>query len=223
MKFKIKKVIPNFITTIRLIMAIIFPFLFLNGYILSSLIIFFIAATSDYLDGYLARHWEVESKYGRIVDPIADKLLMGLALILLTFVSNKLMLFLLIGEIIIALISIINYINNKNKMKVSFIGKVKTFPLAASIILCLGENIMPSLLYPLIFFIGITITLQTITVMSYSEKVNNFLISFKKKIFGDGKDKNSLLYKLHQLQKRLENVAEDSEKKSRINNKKKPS
>lgn len=43
------------------------------------------AAVSDFLDGYLARAWQQQSAFGRMLDPIADKLLVGAALLMLVY------------------------------------------------------------------------------------------------------------------------------------------
>ncbi len=48
-----------------------------------SLVIFTVACLTDWLDGYLARVWDQQSTLGRMLDPIADKLLVGTALLLL--------------------------------------------------------------------------------------------------------------------------------------------
>lgn len=45
--------------------------------------IFAVASATDWLDGYLARAWRQQSTLGRVLDPIADKLLVGVALLLL--------------------------------------------------------------------------------------------------------------------------------------------
>ena len=45
--------------------------------------IFFVAAASDFLDGYLARAWQQQSAFGKMLDPIADKLLVGASLLML--------------------------------------------------------------------------------------------------------------------------------------------
>ena len=76
--------IPNLITTSRLFLAIVF-FTLLSWYQYegrghSSLLtwaffICLIAITTDYLDGYLARKWKVESGFGRVIDPFVDKIL----------------------------------------------------------------------------------------------------------------------------------------------------
>ncbi len=46
-------------------------------------LIFSIAAITDFLDGYLARSWSMQSAFGRMLDPIADKLLVGAAILML--------------------------------------------------------------------------------------------------------------------------------------------
>ena len=45
--------------------------------------IFTVAAVTDYFDGYLARSWSMQSPFGRMLDPIADKLLVGAAILML--------------------------------------------------------------------------------------------------------------------------------------------
>lgn len=49
----------------------------------ASSVIFGIAAVTDWLDGYLARRWKVTSAFGAFLDPVADKLIVGAALVLL--------------------------------------------------------------------------------------------------------------------------------------------
>lgn len=49
----------------------------------SALLIFVAAAITDYFDGYFARIWNEQSALGRMLDPIADKLLVGVVLLLL--------------------------------------------------------------------------------------------------------------------------------------------
>lgn len=50
----------------------------------SAFTLFVLASLTDWLDGYLARSWQQQSALGRMLDPIADKLLVGAALLMLT-------------------------------------------------------------------------------------------------------------------------------------------
>ena len=46
-------------------------------------LVFVVAATTDYLDGYMARAWSMQSPFGRWLDPVADKLLVGATVVML--------------------------------------------------------------------------------------------------------------------------------------------
>lgn len=73
--------VPNLITIARILAIIPIVALVMQGDIilrLVALIIYVIAAASDWLDGYLARAWNQYSPLGRMLDPIADKLLVGI-------------------------------------------------------------------------------------------------------------------------------------------------
>lgn len=84
--------IPNMLTLFRIwiIPVIVFTFFFNNA--MSAwfgVFLFGLASISDYMDGYLARHLNQLSRFGRVLDPIADKLLIGSILIMLAY-SNRL-------------------------------------------------------------------------------------------------------------------------------------
>ncbi len=75
--------LPNTLTLFRLVIALIF-FVILGHYrypvgpdpaIIAAFILFNIASLTDWLDGYLARRWQAESTFGRIMDPFCDKVL----------------------------------------------------------------------------------------------------------------------------------------------------
>jgi len=51
-------------------------------------VIFLIAAITDWLDGYLARKWNIESEFGAFLDPVADKLMVATVLILVVEDKN---------------------------------------------------------------------------------------------------------------------------------------
>jgi CDP-diacylglycerol---glycerol-3-phosphate 3-phosphatidyltransferase len=78
--------IPNALTVARLAMIPAFVALVLasdGGHSWPAAIIFGVAGVTDQIDGWLARLWHVESKFGMIADPLADRLMIDAAVILL--------------------------------------------------------------------------------------------------------------------------------------------
>ncbi len=78
----LKQKIPNYLTMLRVILI---PFLVLAFYLEDGIkyfssAIFVVASVTDYFDGYLSRKWNVESRLGELMDPIADKLIVATAL-----------------------------------------------------------------------------------------------------------------------------------------------
>lgn len=80
--------LPNMLTYGRILAVPLLVFLFyVEGYASRwlSFAVFIAATVSDFFDGYLARAWKQQSAIGRILDPIADKLLVATALMLLVW------------------------------------------------------------------------------------------------------------------------------------------
>lgn len=78
--------LPNLLTSIRILLIPVFILLFLTPGPWRSIwaaVVFTTASLTDLLDGYLARRWKQITRLGKLLDPIADKLLILSALILL--------------------------------------------------------------------------------------------------------------------------------------------
>ena len=141
--------IPNYLTIGRIIIVPIFVFTFFLPGLFGDLIPFFIfllASFTDYLDGLLARLFKEESKLGELLDPIADKIIIAAALILLVM-NETIKNFEVIAAIIILtreiLISGLREFLAKVSidMPVTGLSKLKTFLQMLSIaILLTGES-----------------------------------------------------------------------------------
>src|SRR4030043_1493554 len=86
-----KRHLPNFLTLGRIILVPpIVILLFFPGRWPSALAgaIFLIASLTDYFDGFIARRFKLESSFGRFLDPIADKVLVTAALIMLIYLDR---------------------------------------------------------------------------------------------------------------------------------------
>jgi CDP-diacylglycerol--glycerol-3-phosphate 3-phosphatidyltransferase len=78
--------LPNALTILRLALIPVFVVLVLQsdeGESMAAAVVFGIAALTDQIDGYLARRWHVESEFGKYADPLADRLMIDAAVVLL--------------------------------------------------------------------------------------------------------------------------------------------
>jgi CDP-diacylglycerol--glycerol-3-phosphate 3-phosphatidyltransferase/cardiolipin synthase len=143
------KKIPNILTIGRIIIV---PFFVLAFYLpgfygdLTAFVLFLIASFTDFLDGMLARMLGEESKLGELLDPIADKIIVATALILLVM-SGTIKHYEVIAAIIILtreiLISGLREFLAKGKIRlpVSNLAKLKTFlQMVAIALLLTGET-----------------------------------------------------------------------------------
>ena len=82
------KQVPNILTISRIITIPLILFFYIlggkYGEVISA-VLFLIACITDFLDGYLARTYSIQSKLGEFLDPIADKLLVGSVILLLVY------------------------------------------------------------------------------------------------------------------------------------------
>jgi CDP-diacylglycerol--glycerol-3-phosphate 3-phosphatidyltransferase len=83
--------LPNVLTTLRLLAVPVFIALMVanEGPTLAAGILFFAAAFTDFFDGFLARRFHVMSQYGKVVDPLADRLLVNSAVLLLCLYDSR--------------------------------------------------------------------------------------------------------------------------------------
>ncbi len=81
--------IPNRITLSRLLLSIVF-FVFLTyRYFNVAFVIFLVAVVTDWLDGYLARKWELSTDLGRLVDPFVDKVIICGTFIIFVHIAEE--------------------------------------------------------------------------------------------------------------------------------------
>lgn len=106
--------------------------LFYWDYPLTTAIVFALAGFTDWADGYLARRWGQESRFGAFLDPVADKLMVAVALILIVesqanaWVTIAAALIISRELVISALREWMAEVGQRSKVAVAFIGKLKT-------------------------------------------------------------------------------------------------
>lgn len=98
------KNLPNILTIFRIaIIPILVLSFYIDGFVANVIAatLFMIAGITDFFDGYFARSWKAETKFGRCLDPIADKLLVIVAITMLIHFGDKNMAITIPGLIII--------------------------------------------------------------------------------------------------------------------------
>ncbi|MDD2685163.1 MAG: CDP-diacylglycerol--glycerol-3-phosphate 3-phosphatidyltransferase [Gallionella sp.] len=147
--------IPNLLTWLRILLIPVFVVIFYlsdatlppaSKNLLATLV-FLLAAATDWLDGYLARKLNQTSAFGAFLDPVADKLMVAAALILLVKLgrADAIIAFVIIGrEITIsALREWMAKLGESKSVAVSMLGKIKTtFQMIAILLLLYHETLL---------------------------------------------------------------------------------
>jgi len=130
--------LPNALTIARLALIPVFVALMLSadgGHSWPAGIVFGIAGVTDQIDGFLARRWHVESNFGRIFDPLADRLMIDAAVILL-FVRDHMPwpgLVVILGRDLLLLAGYKPAVERGYTFEVNLLGKAATWLLYASL------------------------------------------------------------------------------------------
>ena len=146
--------LPNLLTWLRILLIPVFlvVFYFPDTWLtgpqkdLTATILFAAAAVTDWLDGYLARVLNQTSAFGAFLDPVADKLMVAAALILLVWLQrvDAIIVVIIVGRelAITALREWMAKLGKSKSVAVNFLGKVKTFCQMEAILLLLYHGVL---------------------------------------------------------------------------------
>jgi CDP-diacylglycerol--glycerol-3-phosphate 3-phosphatidyltransferase len=130
--------LPNALTIARLCLIPVFVALMLSaegGHSWAAGIVFGIAGVTDQIDGYLARRWRVESDFGRVWDPLADRLMIDAAVIMLYIADHMPLagLIVILGRDVLLMLGYKAIAPQGYRLEVNLIGKAATWLLYAGI------------------------------------------------------------------------------------------
>ena len=159
--------LPNKLTLLRICLIPVFVILMLSqvsNFFLISCIIFIIASITDFLDGKIARKYNLVTDFGKFMDPLADKLLVLSALICMIeydLVAGWMVIIIVARELTVSILRAIAADNGK-VIAASGGGKIKTTSqMIAIILLLIGANYSNSQ----IVFVG-TISMYIATIFT---------------------------------------------------------
>jgi CDP-diacylglycerol--glycerol-3-phosphate 3-phosphatidyltransferase len=131
--------VPNALTILRLALIPVFVAVLVSadgGRSWLAAIVFGVAGVSDQVDGWLARRWRVESTFGKVADPLADRLMIDAAVILLVAVHDRLPWVALVLVLARDALLIVGYkllMPRGYELSVNFLGKAATWLLYAAL------------------------------------------------------------------------------------------
>jgi CDP-diacylglycerol--glycerol-3-phosphate 3-phosphatidyltransferase len=155
--------VPNALTILRLVLIPVFVVLMVRAGHEPSWpagVVFAIAGITDQVDGFLARRWHVESQFGKIADPLADRLMIDAAVILLV-VYDRLPwvgLLIIVGRDVLLLAGSRFLAPRGLDVEVNTVGKAATWILYAAIAFRIVTQ--PATQWPLyLFWVGLALSL----------------------------------------------------------------
>jgi cardiolipin synthase len=140
---------PNQLTILRMICAPVFVALTLDGRLRAAVAVFILATVTDAFDGLIARHYKQRTVLGAILDPLADKMLLGSAFVALSFagavpvhIPKWLTVVVLSRDAIIVISALaIAFVSNRRGFAPSRLGKVSTAAQMSCVALAFAANL----------------------------------------------------------------------------------
>lgn len=179
---------PNKLTLLRVIMVPIFMWTIITGYYAAAVVIFVLASLTDQLDGHLARKNNQITTFGKLMDPLADKILTISALVCLLgigadFINSWVVMIIIARELIVTGIRQLAMGEN-TVIAASLWGKAKTVSQMTALIAVMIDLVVPlrmgdSIYLCLTFWlVALAVVLTVYSGIDYIVK-NRHLITFK--------------------------------------------
>ncbi|HHT93144.1 MAG TPA: CDP-diacylglycerol--glycerol-3-phosphate 3-phosphatidyltransferase [Clostridiaceae bacterium] len=130
--------IPNILTLIRLMLVPLCAMYLYKEQFLAALIIYVVASLTDIADGYIARRFDIVTNFGKVVDPLADKLLSLSTITILSYrgrIHILVPILIFVKELLIGLGGLLLYKKKHLVKSAKWYGKATTVLLFVSIVL----------------------------------------------------------------------------------------
>lgn len=146
--------IPNLLSLLRMGLVPLFIITVVNGDSGKALLIFLVAGVTDALDGFIARFWNQKSLLGAYLDPIADKLLLMSAYVVLSIpgfnrgpeIPVWVTILVIARDVLIVIVALVLYLAaGIHKFPPSVLSKINTALQVAAVVLVLVSGTLPAL------------------------------------------------------------------------------
>jgi len=136
--------IPNILTILRFVLIPVFAYFLSIRHFITAVLLFLASGLTDVLDGYIARKYDLVTSWGKIADPLADKLMQLTAFIILSqglkIIPIELVLIILAKEILMGLGAIVLYRQKKYVVSANWYGKMTTVIFYLAIIMLMFDE-----------------------------------------------------------------------------------
>ena len=133
--------IPNVLCYIRILLVPVFVYLFVKQLYWQSALTVMLASATDIVDGWIARHFNMITDWGKFIDPLADKL-MQMAMLIMSVMKHPLVAILIalfvVKEIIMLIVGVYIYRKGDNLNGAMWCGKLCTVVLDLSLLTIIG-------------------------------------------------------------------------------------
>lgn len=153
--------VPNLVSFLRVLLVPVFWWVLLGrDDIRGAAALMLVIGTTDWIDGYLARRLRQVSKLGKVLDPVADRLMIASAVVggLIADVLPAVIVWPLIArEILMGLVTLYLVSRGAGSLDVRYLGKFATFILYGAIpaFYLAAADVLPEVLLPLAWFTGV--------------------------------------------------------------------
>ncbi|MFO7154584.1 MAG: CDP-diacylglycerol--glycerol-3-phosphate 3-phosphatidyltransferase [Caldicoprobacter oshimai] len=162
--------IPNILTVIRFCLIPVFIYVFYNpdiqNNVLWGIVVFIVAGATDLLDGYIARKYGLITKWGKLMDPLADKLMLITVLISLYvkgIIPAPIILIVFVKEFLMIAGAAFLYKNRNIVVEANFFGKAAT----ASFYVAVVATVLKLPYYNILLYIAVVLTLIALVQYGY--------------------------------------------------------
>ena len=156
--------LPNVISGARIVLVVPLLLLFRAEMFVPAFVLFLVSAATDWLDGAIARRWNMQSEFGRVLDPLADKVTFITLIVVLSrdVLASAPIMILVIAELILLIMGTCRYMYPKWRpwimLGANRYGKIKTCceTLLVTLLIIRYLSAVPAW-YPLVLYAVLTL------------------------------------------------------------------
>lgn len=174
--------IPNILCYIRILLVPFFVYLYLSDYYWQSALVLIAATLTDVADGYIARHFDMITDWGKFIDPVADKLMQFSMLVVVAFRQPLILIIIIeyiLKEVILLIVGLFIYHKGFNLNGANWAGKLCTIVFDTTMFLLIFfPNLPKSTIIGFICLVSVFLVIAFFSYLSayiklYKEQIKN--------------------------------------------------